>query len=443
MPVTAPALLKLMAQSAIFQKWDGRVNGGDGGYVVCDPPDKLVQIILHNRGDWPFPVVRGVLTCPTMRPDGSLLVTPGYDPVSRYCLMFPKGLAIPPIPENPSKEDARKAFERLDRLLDGYPFISRISRSVAHAMLMTQVLRCAMPVSPLLAVSAKAPGTGKSHLVDLASTISIGRPCPAMGTGKKDEETEKGINTMLIAGVPGFSIDNVSRDIDTPTLNMATERPLITIRLFGVLEAVEIENAVTIYMTGNNLAIIDEQGRRTMRCDMDAGQERPERRAFEDDPIHAVRANRGQYIADILTIARAYHVSGERVAPFNIGSYGAWSHFVREPIIWLTGQDPADTMDEARKDDPATIKLHALVAGWRADFDGQALTVADAVVRAKPDGFYPIMKEHFPSRGGAEVDTARFGYWLRRFVGRVADGKRFVRDEGETHGTARWKVEYM
>jgi putative DNA primase/helicase len=440
-PVTAPALLKLMAQSAIWRKWDGRVNGGQGDYVVCDPPDKLVAIVLNNRGDWPFPVVRGVLTCPTMRPDGSLLIRPGYDPVSRFYLMFPQGLEIPSIPANPSKEDARKAFERLDKLLDGYPFVSKISRSVAQAMLMTQVLRCAMPVSPLLAVSAKAPGTGKSHLVDLASAISIGRPCPAMGTGKKDEETEKGINTMLIAGVPGFSIDNVSRDIDTPVLNMATERSLITIRLFGVLEGVEVENAVTIFMTGNNLAIIDEQGRRTMRCDLDAGLERPERREFEGgDPIYAVRANRGQYIADILAIARAYHLSGERVAPFSIGSYGAWSHFVREPIFWLTGHDPADTMDEARKDDPVTMKLHALVAGWWQDFGGEALTVADAVVRSKTDGFLLTMKEHFPSRGGAEVDTARFGYWLRRFVGRVANGKRFVRDEGETHGTARWKI---
>ena len=69
--------------------------------------------------------------------------------------------------------------------------------------------------------------------------------------------------------------------------------------------------------------------------------------------------------------------------------------------------------------------------------------MAEAVVRAQVDGFLLTMREHFPSRGGAEVDTARFGYWLRKFVGRVANGKRFVKDEGNTHGSIRWIVEYV
>ena len=439
-PVTGPALLKLMAQSATYEKWDGRVNHGDGGYVECDPPDKLVNIILHNRGDWPFPVVRGVLTCPTMRPDGSLLTTPGYDPTSRYYLMFPQGLTLPPVPDKPTRDQAAAALLRLNTLLDSFPFVSDASRSVALAMMMTQVLRCAMPVSPLLAVSAKAPGTGKSHLVDLASTIAIGRPCPAMGTGKKDEETEKGINTMLIAGVPGFSIDNVSRDLDTPTLNMATERPLITIRLFGVLEAVEIENSVVIYMTGNNLAIIDEQGRRTMRCELDAGVERPERRKFDGDPILTVRADRGRYIADILTIARWYVGWNLKADVFPLGSYAAWSRFVREPLVMLGEVDPCETMETTANDDPATIRLVALLTGWYAEFGETPKTLADVVKDADIAGFYPVLKEQFPSRGGAEVDTSRMGYWLRKYVGRVSHGLRFLKDEGGTHGTMRWYV---
>jgi hypothetical protein len=441
-PLTAPALLKLMAKSAIYQKWDGRVAGG-GGFVTCDPPDKLVNIVLHNRGDWPFPVVRGVLTCPTIRPDGSLLITPGYDPISRYYLMFPKGLEVPAIPDVPTGNDAVDALFRLKALLTSYPFVSKASHSVALAMLMTQVLRCAMPVSPLMAVSAKAPGTGKSHLVDLCSTIAIGRPCPAMGTGKKDEEVEKGINTMLIAGVPGFSIDNVSRDLDTPILNMATERPLITIRLFGVLEAVEIENAVTIYMTGNNLAIIDEQGRRTIRCELDAGQENPERRHFREDPLKTARDNRGRYIADVLTIARFY-VAGDRgVDVFPIGSYGAWSRFVREPLVYLNEADPCATMAETAKDDPATARLVTVLNGWYDEFQSIPKTLADVVRDAAIDGFYPVLKEQFPARGGSEVDTSRMGYWLRRYVGRVVGGKRFLKEDGGTHHSVRWYVEKL
>lgn len=440
-PIAPPTLMKLMAESAVWQKWDGRVNGGRGGMVECNVPPDVVAVVLHNRGHWPFPHVRGVLTCPTLRPDGSLLAVAGYDPGSRYFLMFPEGLILPPIPDQPTKADALASLQRLKLLIDSYPFVSLTSRSVALAMLMTQPLRCAMPVSPLLAVSARAPGTGKSHLVDLCSTVAIGRPCPAMGAGKKDEEFEKGLNTMLIAGLPGFSIDNVSRDIDSATLNMATERPLIMIRKFGVLENVEVENAVTIYQTGNNLAIIDEQGRRTIRCELDAGVERPERRHFSGDPIHIARADRGRTIADILTIARAYHVSGETAdVAFPLGSYGAWSRFVREPLVWLGEADPADTMEETAKDDPATLRLAGVIAGWHMSFALSPKTLADAVRDAMPE-FREVLKQEFPSRGGAEVDTTRMGYWLRRFQKRIANGMRFVKEDGGTHHSNRWYLE--
>ena len=115
--------------------------------MVCDPPAKLVDIILASRGDWRFPVVRGVLTSPTLRPDGSLLTTPGYDERSRYYLMFPSNLVLPPIPDRPTRDEALASLARLNALLDGYPFADHVSRAVALSLLMTQVLRCAMTVA--------------------------------------------------------------------------------------------------------------------------------------------------------------------------------------------------------------------------------------------------------------------------------------------------------
>ena len=224
------------------------------------------------------------------------------------------------------------------------------------------------------AVSATAPSSGKSHLVDLASHIAIGRFCPIMGPGKSDEETEKGINTKLISGTPAFSIDNVHRALDIPALNIATERPLITVRVFGTLTDVEIENAVTIYMTGNNLAIIDEQMRRTVRCVLDAQIERPDLRTFTGDPTDTVLADRGRYLADILTIARAYLTGGTRPAIPPLGSYGDWSRFVREPLVWLGQPDPVISMETLRQDDPATIRLRTIINAWHVAFGMGAKT---------------------------------------------------------------------
>ena len=51
------------------------------------------KLILNRFGQWKFPAVVGLITTPTLRPDGSLLADPGYDPVTRLILAAP-----PPIP---------------------------------------------------------------------------------------------------------------------------------------------------------------------------------------------------------------------------------------------------------------------------------------------------------------------------------------------------------
>ena len=82
-------------------------------HVVCDPPPKLVDIILASRGDWAFPVVRGVLTTPTLRPDGSLLVKPGYDPVAAI-ISRSRPISWCPRSRSPTRDEALAALARLE-----------------------------------------------------------------------------------------------------------------------------------------------------------------------------------------------------------------------------------------------------------------------------------------------------------------------------------------
>ena len=200
--------------------------------------------------------------------------------------MFPSNLVLPPIPDPGPRVTEALASLRLFRLsnalLDGYPFADPVSRAVALSLQMTQVLRCAMTVCPMHAISATAPCSGKSHLVDpVLATSPSAASARSWVQCKSDEETEKGINTK--SDIRHSSVQHrqrVHHALDIPALNIATERPLITIRVFGTLTDVEIENAVSIYMTGNNLPIIDEQMRRTVRCVLDAEIERPELRPF-------------------------------------------------------------------------------------------------------------------------------------------------------------------
>jgi putative DNA primase/helicase len=101
------------------------------------------------RGDWKFPTASGIVTTPTLRPDHSILCAPGYDPTTRLYLVADPTLILPAIPAFPTREQAGTALELLDALLNGFPFVTEIDRSVALSALLTTVCRGAMSVAPL------------------------------------------------------------------------------------------------------------------------------------------------------------------------------------------------------------------------------------------------------------------------------------------------------
>jgi putative DNA primase/helicase len=73
--VSPPFLELLLAMAASWQRFDARRQV----MVPIDPPLPVVNQILAMAGEWPFNPIVGVIGCPTLRPDGSLLDRPGYD----------------------------------------------------------------------------------------------------------------------------------------------------------------------------------------------------------------------------------------------------------------------------------------------------------------------------------------------------------------------------
>jgi putative DNA primase/helicase len=122
-PICRPYMLDLLCKSARWMRSDGRKS------ARINPPNDLAQIILRRCGEWSFNPVDGIITTPTLRPDGTLLTSPGYDPATRLFLIDPP--PMPGIPEEPTREDALEALRLLDGLLDEFPFADEASRSVA------------------------------------------------------------------------------------------------------------------------------------------------------------------------------------------------------------------------------------------------------------------------------------------------------------------------
>ena len=125
--ITAPALLDIFCQAARFERFDGRRED----WVTANPPDQIAAVHLSRAGLWRHPSIAGVVTTPTMRPDGSLVIEPGYDPSTRLFLLPDPVLRLPAIPDRPTRSDAAAALDMLQHLISGFPFVADTDRAGA------------------------------------------------------------------------------------------------------------------------------------------------------------------------------------------------------------------------------------------------------------------------------------------------------------------------
>ena len=319
-----------------------------------------------------------------------------------------------------------------------------------------------MAVAPLHAIRANTAGTGKSYLGDLTSALCTGRPCPVVAAGSDDAETDKRLVGLLLAGFPLISIDNVNGELGSDLLSQAVERPLVRLRPLGGSDIMEIETRATLLANGNALRIRGDLTRRTVVCDLDAQEERPELRAFSFDPVERVLADRGRYVAAALTIVRAFVVSGARPDMVPLASYADYSATVRGALVWLDKPDPVPSMEAARDDDPELGELRDVMTQWQqhiglnTDAPAKALIqLADLRKHDDDAGFRlqdyanPDLRDTLMAVAGnrGAIDASRFGKWLRGKKGRVVTlpihkERRRVRFEahGLTDGAARWRL---
>ena len=65
--VDAVYMRDMLSKKICWQKWDARSKK----WVSIKPPPEIAPTILARKGEWLFPTIAGVISTPTMRPDGS------------------------------------------------------------------------------------------------------------------------------------------------------------------------------------------------------------------------------------------------------------------------------------------------------------------------------------------------------------------------------------
>lgn len=450
-PLVPDYLRDLLCRHARWQKFNGKKD------VAIDPPREIAATILVRTGEWRlFPAIYGVTSAPTMRPDGSLVTEPGFDPQTGLLLVEPP--PMPSIPTAPTKADAEAALKLLEHLLVGFPFVDDVARAGALSALITAVARGAFPVTPLHASRAPTAGSGKSFLWDIVAAIISGHPMPVISTGKDEIEMEKRLGAALMTGQPLISIDNISGELGGDALCQIIERPVVDIRVLGQSKNMRIEaRGTSVYATGNNFTLVGDICRRVITINLDAGMERPELRQFDFDPIERVLADRGKYIAAALIICRAYFVAGRPDKAPKLASFEGWSDTVRSALIWLGKEDPVKSMELARQEDPELVELGEMLEAWsevmgvgaesRAKL-ADVLVRCDVMSRESEDGelvpTYPrlnaalkVVGQRYLGKPGLP-DARLLGKWLQRFKGRPVGGKKFMNLPDPKHGAQWW-----
>jgi hypothetical protein len=299
---------------------------------------------------------------------------------------------------------------------------------------------------------APVASSGKSYLFDTASAIATGQLMPVIAAGRTEEETEKRLGSALIAGQPLIAIDNVNGELRGDALCQIVERARPQVRILGKSELINVEtNGTTIFANGNNITVVGDLCRRVIRCRLDPKLERPETKEFKGNPVATILADRGKYIAAALTICRAYIAAGRPYLKPKLASFEGWSDTVRSALVWLGKDDPVDSMELVRDEDPDKGRLAAMLEAWANTIGlgpNSATLLKDVIEMAnatRPTGISAATPSH-PELNAAvravvplrEPPTVmNLGYWLRNNKLKIVNGRRFVNNPG-SHGTKWW-----
>jgi putative DNA primase/helicase len=440
-PVTADWLRLELARHAGFTKFDGRTDS----WRPKDCPIEVAAAIIANAGAWPFPVLAGVVTAPTLRPDGSTVETPGYDAASGLYLELDE--EFPPVPRKPTREDAQRALSILREPFSQFPFAKPEHESVALSAMLTAIVRPAMRTAPAHGFSAPTMASGKSLLGDVAALAATGRTAATMSAAPSGEEEQKRILALYAEGEQVVMIDNVETSLGSDVLCTVLTQTTFKGRVLGESRTITVPTGyTTLLFSGNNLQVVGDLSTRTLLCRLDPRCERPEDRAFSVNLHEWVPANRPALVIAALTLLRGYISAGRPAQPFKrLGRFEDWSDLVRSALVWAGMQDPVLTRAEVQAQDPIKAALSALLISWHAAFKGTPVSTSTLIHQAKQrasshsgDASLINAIEEIAANPGGEINARRLGKWLAKYADRVQDG--YVLERAGEGSSALWRV---
>lgn len=455
--VTPDYMLDYLHRNIRFTRFDRRARAGDE-VQPANCPKSVATALVERTGERLLPKLRGIVTAPTLRSDGTVLDKPGFDAVSG--LLYACDDPSPPhVPLCPTDSEVNGALHDLLAPVAQFPFASREARGVALAAMLTACVRRSLPTAPGFAFDAPAPGTGKSLLARTILALG-GHSTESHKPPKDDEECGKVLFAALRVGTGALLFDNWATPIGGPAIDHFLTAEEYAGRILQTsVNAGNLPNGALMLFTGNNIELMGDTCRRVLTCRLDARAEHPHRRAFGFDPVQFVKARRGPLVRAALTLIRGYLSSGVPRRGRPLGSFEAWDALVRQTVCWLADKhpqfgldDPNITSEAAEGSDDSKGHLEEILRAWFGVFGFEPVSAQAALDAAFTFGDGQFSGGADPKRDAMaqaldllkrhprdSVTAVRLGKYLKTQKHRIAGNLRFEGTKAR-NGSMQWFV---
>lgn len=436
----------------LVQFWRKKMSSTGLIDVLCDPPPPICKNVLALGPLRKLKKLSSVITAPTLRPDGSVLDTSGYD--AKTQLFYDAIDGSQSVPAFPTQQQALQALDEIWLPFKDFPFCSPLDRAVHLAALLTTSVRAGLLSSPSFAYDAPIQGSGKTLLARCVGVLAQGSD-PSVWphtAGRDDEEVRKRLFTALRTGAKVLIWDNVVGSFDSAAMASCMTSPTFSDRILGQSVSSTVPNRMIVILTGNNITLQGEMPRRTLVCRIDPRSERPFARSFNLDPYLHCKQHRPRMLVAALTLIRAsLSHGGGKAAAGRLASFEGWDSWVRRAVIFSDGLRPGmfgDVMEGIHANqfaDPEQEALGSLLAAWVKVFGTRPISTSELLAAANNmfnDNDKFRLREAIEAVTNSELgklSAKGLGRHLGYRIGRIAGG-RLIEKGPKIEDRQTWRV---
>lgn len=417
-PISVNTLRELLSTICSF-----RIKNKEGELKATHPPDYTVSEIFDRKVWDGVRLVTGFSSVPIMRPDGTILKTAGWDPVTGVYLAETWEEEIPPL---------KDALEIFRLMASEFPFAERADYAAFVSACVTPLAMYAYKgPTPLHLFEASRKNSGKTFLASAAALIGTGKAVSQeAGWSENDQElAKKLVSWAMSANKPVIFWDNIKGKFSSPLLAgfLTSQDRTISDRILGGNATFTGALNTMMLATGNNPIVGADLERRIVPCrlepeadDVDEMGFRKERKYVVGDFLRFVRQHSRLLTLCALSILSAPK-TGLDVVPWPkrapASSFEGWSSVVRDRLCDLGLSDcwtgPARLGQEEAEDDLQLVRMIGQVLSTGPKTANQLVELCQ--LQAPPSDFKAAMSIRFPKGG---ISSRLIGYLLRDTKGR-------------------------